>query len=195
MPCTEAAGLSDADLDALADLAVLTLRAALLDTAPAAQPELAHLGRPGASFVTLKQQGRLRGCVGSLAPHRALREDVVANALAAAFRDPRFTPLAAHELDATELAVSVLTPATALAFASEDELYAALRPGVDGLIIEHAGRRATYLPAVWELLPEPRHFIAELRRKAAIAPDLALTALSVSRYSTRQSRVVRLAPG
>lgn len=142
---------------------------------------------PGACFVTLKQQDRLRACIGTLAAHRALRDDVAATALAAALRDPRFAPLAAHELPLTEVQVSVLSAPAMLRFANERDLFEQLRPGVDGLIIEHQGRSATYLPSVWEQLPECGLFVQELRRKAGIASSVALTALRVRRYTTQHS--------
>jgi uncharacterized protein len=139
-------------------------------SAPAASGSPA-LRAPGASFVTLTQAGRLRGCIGSLEAWRPLADDVCANAVAAAFADPRFAPLAAEELPATRVEVSLLTPAEPIVFAGEDELLASLRPGVDGVILECGGRRATFLPQVWQQLPEPRQFLAQLKRKAGLAPD------------------------
>jgi AmmeMemoRadiSam system protein A len=130
----------------------------------------AWLAEPGATFVTLRTQGELRGCVGSLEARRALREDVPANAVAAAFHDLRFPPLAAGEWGALRVEVSELSAATPLPFAAEDELRAALRPGVDGLILDHRGRRATFLPQVWEQLPDPADFLRHLKLKAGLPP-------------------------
>jgi len=140
------------------------------------------LARPGASFVTLHLEGRLRGCIGSLAPVRGLGEDVAENAVAAALRDPRFSPLPTAEWVRCELEVSVLSAPKPLYFGDEAELLAQLRPGEDGVILEYEGRRATFLPQVWEGLPEKRAFLAELMRKAGIAADTRLARCKVSRY-------------
>lgn len=145
---------------------------------------LAHaaLEAPGASFVTLTQYGALRGCIGSLEAHRPLIRDVRENALAAAFRDPRFAPLIATELDITRVEVSLLTPATALTFQSEADLLAQLRPGIDGLILRYGERRGTFLPQVWESLPEPRDFLAQLKRKTGLPADFWHGDINVARY-------------
>lgn len=140
------------------------------------------LDRPGATFVTLHKAGRLRGCIGSLQPHRALREDVRANAEAAAFRDPRFEPLTFDELRQIDIEVSLLSPLEDLTFASEQALLDQLRPGVDGLVLEHEGHRGTFLPQVWETLPTPAAFLRELKRKAGLAPDFWDPAVRVARY-------------
>lgn len=135
----------------------------------------AWLDAPGASFVTLTlgrvPGGALRGCIGSLEARRPLREDVEANAVAAALHDPRFAPLTARELDDTVVEVSVLSAPAALPAADEAELLARLRPGVDGVVLSACGRRATFLPQVWEQLPDPADFLARLRRKAGLPAD------------------------
>ena len=135
----------------------------------------AWLDAPGASFVTLTSGrapgGALRGCIGSLEARRPLREDVEANAVAAALHDPRFAPLTARELDDTLVEVSVLSAPAALPAADEAELLARLRPGVDGVVLSACGRRATFLPQVWEQLPDPADFLARLRRKAGLPAD------------------------
>lgn len=129
------------------------------------------LKAPGACFVTLKKKGRLRGCIGSPEAHRPLIADVAENGFAAAFRDPRFPALAAGELADVAVSVSVLSPQVAMAVADEADLLAQLRPGVDGLIIQDAGRRALFLPSVWESLPRPEQFLAHLKAKAGMRPD------------------------
>lgn len=126
---------------------------------------------PGASFVTLKRGGALRGCVGSPEAWRLLVADVVDNAVKAAFHDPRFTPLGQAELNDLDISVSVLSQPQPLAFADEADLLRQLRPRVDGLIIEDGPHRALFLPAVWEMLPEPRQFLAELKRKGGMGTD------------------------
>ena len=135
----------------------------------------AWLDAPGASFVTLTSGrapgGALRGCIGSLEARRPLREDVEANAVSAALHDPRFAPLSARELDDTVVEVSVLSAPAALPAADEAELLARLRPGVDGVVLSACGRRATFLPQVWEQLPDPADFLARLRRKAGLPAD------------------------
>ena len=143
----------------------------------------AALDRPGATFVTLKQDGELRGCIGSLEAHRLLAIDVRRNALAAAFNDPRFAPLAAGELDVTTVEVSLLSPASRFAVADEEDLLARLEPGVDGIVLELGRRRATFLPQVWESLPDPRDFIGALKRKAGMPANFWSPEMRVSRYT------------
>lgn len=126
------------------------------------------LDEPGASFVTLSIGGRLRGCIGSLEVYRGLGEDVVANARAAAFRDPRFPALGAHELSAVRIEVSVLSAPEPMAVTSRSEALAALVPGRDGVILTSGGHRATFLPQVWEQLPQPEDFLGALTRKAGL---------------------------
>jgi len=152
------------------------------DPLPPGRPVPDWLGVPGATFVTLTQHGQLRGCIGSLEAHRTLLDDVGANARAAAFGDPRFPPLSAEELAHTRVEVSILTPAEPMNFRDEADCLAQLRPGVDGVILEHGWHRATFLPQVWEQLPEPRQFMANLKRKAGLATDFWAPDLRVSRY-------------
>lgn len=151
------------------------------------------LKQRGASFVTLQQDQRLRGCIGTLTACRALAEDVTCNARSAALDDPRFLPLSAIELSETSVSVAVLTTPEAIMFRDEEELYRQLRPCIDGLIVSHRQQRATYLPAVWEQLPAPPDFVAELRKKAGISPALPTTALTFERYNTQHSPILNLA--
>ncbi len=143
-----------------------------------------RLRAPGASFVTLHRQGRLRGCIGSLTAQRPLLEDIVHNAHAAAFHDPRFPSMTAAELDDLTLHIAVLQPAQVLNFHSEAELLAQLRTGIDGLILQDGAHRATFLPAVWESLPEPREFLKRLKEKAGLAPDYWSDSIQAWRYTT-----------
>lgn len=156
---------------------------------------LAHpaLDHPGATFVTLLREGTLRGCIGSLEARRALAADVRANAVAAAFRDPRFPPLTAREFPETSVEVSLLSPSQRVAMVDEEDLLVQLRPGVDGLVLEYGHRRATFLPQVWESLPEPRHFLAALKRKAGLATDFWSAELSVARYSVIKWKEIEFA--
>lgn len=143
----------------------------------------AALQAPGASFVTLHCNGELRGCIGNLMPARPLALDVVGNAYAAAFRDPRFPPLTASEFDALTIHISLLSPMEPLQFESEEELIAQLRPGIDGLVLEEPPRRGTFLPAVWESLPDPRDFLRQLKLKAGLPANYWSRTLRAQRYT------------
>ncbi len=145
----------------------------------------AILAADGACFVTLKQDGELRGCIGSLEARRPLARDIAYNAWAAARHDPRFTPVVPAELPRLRVSVSVLTPPEPLPFDDEEDLLRRLRPGVDGLILAHARGRGTFLPEVWAELPDPRRFLAHLKRKAGLPPDHSLRGVAVSRYRSR----------
>jgi len=149
-------------------------------------PERAFLQRPGASFVTLRSAGSLRGCIGSLQARRALGADVRANAVAAAFDDPRFAPLRASEYGEIDVEVSLLSSASPLPVASECDLHAQLRAGVDGLILEAGGRRSTFLPQVWDMLPSARDFVDELKRKAGLRREFWSEELRFSRYTVEK---------
>ena len=146
----------------------------------------AELSQPGASFVTLTQNGQLRGCIGSLEPYRTLAVDVAENALAAAFRDPRFAPLERDELARTRIEVSLLGAAQAIDFACEEDAIAQLRPGIDGVILNHGSRRATFLPQVWESLPDRRRFLAQLKLKAGLPADFWDAAIRLARYEVKK---------
>lgn len=149
-------------------------------------PQSPTLNRPGATFVTLHgPDGALRGCIGRLEACRALGEDVRANALAAAFEDPRFAPVNAQEWPGIQVEVSLLDAPEPLRAQSEAETLAALRPGIDGVIFEWRGARATFLPQVWEQLPDPTTFMAALKRKAGLAADFWADDVRLSRYRVR----------
>ncbi|GMU64696.1 MAG: hypothetical protein AMXMBFR36_09700 [Acidobacteriota bacterium] len=186
MPSPEAPPLAAEERSALLDIAWRAVRAGLdvpwIEVDLAALPP--RLGEPGASFVSLHREGRLRGCMGRLEATRPLAEDVAGNARAAAYFDPRFPALAAEEFAGLELEISVLTPAVPLEITSEAQLLAALRPGVDGLILAERQRRATFLPTVWRELPDPRDFLGHLKRKAGLPADYWSESLRFERYST-----------
>jgi len=164
---------------ALVELAWAAIDGGLADGARRRAPKTLDLGAvpielraPGATFVTLEKAGGLRGCIGSLQAHRPLVDDLTQNAYAAAFRDPRFAPLEPAERQDVSLSISLLTPPALIGgLASEADLLAALRPGVDGLILADGPRRATFLPQVWEQLPAPADFVARLKAKAGLPAD------------------------
>lgn len=140
------------------------------------------LQQSAATFVTLTKDGKLRGCIGSLSAHRPLGEDVAENARRAAFHDPRFPALAREEWPRCKVEVSLLSPPKPLHFADEADLLALVRPGEDGLILECEGRRATFLPQVWETIPQAQRFLHELRGKAGVSADVPFSRCRVLRY-------------
>jgi len=159
-------------------------------TVTAAETTAGVLQQTGASFVTLTQQGQLRGCIGSLEACRPLIIDIKANAIAAALHDPRFAPLTLTELEITQLEVSVLSPMQPLHFVSEEIALAQLRPGVDGVIFEFGRYRSTFLPQVWEQLPNTRQFMAHLKHKAGLAPDFWAADIRLQRYTVSKFKEV-----
>lgn len=146
-------------------------------------PKASWLAEPGASFVTLTRQGELRGCIGTLEAHRPLGLDVRENAVAAAFRDPRFMPLSRAEFEDIRVEVSLLSPAEPMTVAREEDALAALRPNIDGVVFEYGHFRSTFLPQVWEQLPEPAEFLAHLKRKAGLSMDFWSEHVRLSRYT------------
>lgn len=147
-------------------------------------PEI--LAAPGACFVTLTRRGVLRGCIGTLDACRPLHEDVRENAIGAAFRDSRFSPLRADEFADLCIGVSLLGAAEALLASSEAEACESLVPHADGVILQFAGRRATFLPQVWEQLPEPAVFLAHLMQKAGLPANFWSPDLRLYRYQVRK---------
>ena len=149
-----------------------------------AQPafDFPWLGQAGATFVTLTREGRLRGCIGSLAPQRPLGADTAENALGAAFRDPRFPALTREEWPRCRVEVSLLSTPKPLRFADEADLLDQVVQGEDGVILELDGKRGTFLPQVWEGIPDKKAFLRELLKKAGLPPDTRLARCRVSRY-------------
>jgi AmmeMemoRadiSam system protein A len=129
------------------------------------------LTEPGACFVTLRKGGELRGCIGSLEAHRSLAEDLIENARSAAHRDPRFSPLQRNELDVVRFEVSLLSPLEQLEVKTEEAAIAALRPGLDGVLLQWGTYRGVFIPKMWKQLPDPLEFLAFLRRKAGLSPE------------------------
>jgi AmmeMemoRadiSam system protein A len=149
-------------------------------------PAAPFLDEPGATFVTLRLNGELRGCIGSLEAERPLRDDVARNARAAALRDPRFPPLSGEELEEVDVEVSLLSPAQPLSFRDEQDLLRQLETERPGLVLEHGRRRSTFLPQVWEQLPDPRDFLRHLKAKAGLPPDFWSDEIRVSFYTVEK---------
>ena len=187
MSSTNAACLEPVDRRTLLALALDSIGHGLstgraLDVDPSAYPEALQEQR--ATFVTLHRRGLLRGCIGHLQAVTSLVVDVADNAFAAAFRDPRFPAVAEHELADLRIAISILSPPQPMTFSSESDLIGQLNPGSDGLILEDNGARGTFLPSVWEQLPEPSTFMRHLKQKAGLAPDYWSDTVKISRYYT-----------
>ena len=139
-----------------------------------------------ATFVTLQKNGELRGCIGMLEPIRPLAEDIAHNAFAAAFSDPRFPPLAEHELDQLDIHISILGTPEAMFFDSEQDLIDQLRPGEDGLIMTEGHRRGTFLPSVWESLTQPQAFVSHLKLKSGLPENYWSDDIQIKRYSVEE---------
>jgi len=147
------------------------------------RPEGGLRERRGA-FVTLTLQGRLRGCIGALESSEPLAETVADCARGAALRDPRFNPVRKAELTELVLEVSVLTLPRAMTICSRDDLLQQLRPYRDGLLLEYGSRRSTFLPQVWEQLPEPELFLSQLLEKAGLPGDYWSGEMRFRRYQS-----------
>lgn len=152
-----------------------------------------------ATFVTIKRNGDLRGCIGALEARRALVADVAHHGHAVALHDPRFPAVTPDEIDALDIHIAVLTPPQPVPVASQGELLRLLRPGIDGLILIEGARRATFLPAVWETLPTPSGFLDQLKRKAGLPSPYWSETLRFERYTTESfgaaSRAIAASPG
>lgn len=129
------------------------------------------LNQLGATFVTLNLDGQLRGCIGSLEAYRNLLDDLVSNAKAAAFEDPRFYPLTQDEFERVDIEISLLTPSEPIAYKDTQDLKSKITPNEDGIILELDGRRATFLPQVWEQLPSFEQFFSHLCQKAGLGSE------------------------
>jgi len=176
----------------LVDIAIEAIREQL-GLARAAERSDPWLRQPAATFVTLREDGELRGCIGSIDARRPLGQDVAHNARAAAFKDPRFAPVGRDEVDALDVEVSLLSAREPFAAASEVDALAQLRPGIDGVYLEYGGASATFLPQVWESLPDPLVFLGELRRKAGLSarfwhPDVKLSRYTVEKFRDERPR-------
>ena len=169
---------------------LLSLARAAIDAAlggpplPPGEPE-PWLDAPGACFVTLTQGGQLRGCIGNILPQGSLRDAVIRNAQSSALRDPRFRPLTRDELDHTRIEISLLSAMESIPADSEAALLAALRPGVDGLLLTARGRSAVFIPSVWDQLPDKREFLDHLRAKGHFPRDRWLPDTQAERFTAQ----------
>jgi len=175
---------SDVSLDEAGQTLLRIARAAIESKlfGSASMPDAPWLKQNGATFITLTRDGALRGCIGSLEAARPLGDDAAQNAIAAGFRDPRFPPLTAAEWPGIRVEVSLLSSTKPMRFADEADLLAQIRQGEDGIILECDGRRATFLPQVWESIADKRQFLAELARKAGLPGEVRLGRCRVWRY-------------
>ena len=123
------------------------------------------------TFVTLTIGGKLRGCIGHIIPQEALIEGIRINAINAAFKDPRFRPLSKNEWKRVKIEVSILTEPEILSYSDADDLLKKLRPGIDGVIIKKGYHQSTFLPQVWEQLPQKEEFLNHLCLKAGLDGD------------------------
>ncbi|MDO7596084.1 MAG: AmmeMemoRadiSam system protein A [Pseudomonadota bacterium] len=139
---------------------------------------------PRATFVTLQKYGQLRGCIGMLEASRPLADDIAHNSYAAAFTDPRFPPVTEDELEELNIHISILNPAELIYCTSEAELLTLLRPNIDGLILDDGIHKATFLPSVWESLPDPADFVHNLKIKAGLKEHYWSASLRAYRYTT-----------
>ena len=152
----------------------------------AALPDAPFLDEPGATFVTLRLDGELRGCIGTLEAEHPLRHDVARNARNAAMRDPRFEPLGEQELAGLSIEVSLLSTPEPLSFADEEDLTRQVEARRHGLVLEYGRHRSTFLPQVWEQLPDARDFLRHLKAKAGLPPDFWSEEIRVSRYAVEK---------
>lgn len=141
-----------------------------------------YLNENGAAFVTLKYKEQLRGCIGSIMAHKKLLDDIIENAESAAFSDPRFTPLSSNELADLRVEVSVLSEPEILEYSDFDDLVQKVQPNIDGLILKHGVYHGTFLPQVWEQLPNPKDFLEHLCMKAGADPSIYKEHPAIYRY-------------
>lgn len=144
----------------------------------------AELQQNFATFVTLHKNGNLRGCIGALEAYQPLINDIAEHAYAAAFNDPRFPKLEQSEYDQIDIEISVLSIPEEIEFTDENDLLNKIRPGIDGLILEHGYNRGTFLPSVWEQLPDKKDFLNHLKMKAGLPTSWWDDKAKISCYET-----------
>ena len=144
----------------------------------------AVLNEIGASFVTLEKRGNLRGCIGSIVAYRELIDDLISNAYMSAYKDPRFQPLRESEISEIEIKISLLSEPVEIDFTDEEDLLEKIVQNKDGIIISDLGKRAVYLPSVWEQLPDKRIFLYSLKQKAGLSPEHFSNTFKAYRFYT-----------
>lgn len=127
-----------------------------------------ELAKKAATFVTLTQNGNLRGCVGSLLPKKKIYQDVINNALMAGFGDTRFTPVKESELTTIKIEISILSNAEPYIYNNYEELIHNIKPNIHGVIIQQGFNQATYLPQVWQEIGSKEDFLSSLCQKAGL---------------------------
>jgi uncharacterized protein len=183
----EADALGPAERRQLLEVARQTVRIGLHERTlrlPTPTEVAPALHRPGASFVTLRRNGDLLGCIGSMEPKHPLFEDVARNAYGSAFSDPRLPSVSHHDFVQMSVKISVLGALSPMSVRDLAELASIVRPLVDGLLVMAGMRRGTFLPSVWEQVPDPERFLALLWEKAALAPGSWPDDLEIYRYQT-----------
>ena len=186
---TEADKLTEEEGKHLVETARKTIQKALFNPKDKSEPDppsSPKFQERRGTFVTLTLNGALRGCIGHIIPQESLIEGVRVNAMNAAFRDPRFRPLSQSEFEKIRVEVSILTAPKPLAYTDANDLLAKLKPGTDGLIIRKGYHQATFLPQVWEQLPNKKDFLTHLCLKAGLAGDAwAYDQLEVHTYQVQ----------
>jgi uncharacterized protein len=186
---SEADKLTEEEGKHLVETARATIQKALFNPKDKSEPDAVSSPRfqeRRGTFVTLTLNGALRGCIGHIIPQESLIEGVRVNAMNAAFRDPRFRPLGQNEFEKVKVEVSILTEPKPLPYTDANDLLSKLRPGTDGLIIRQGYHQATFLPQVWEQLPNKRDFLTHLCLKAGLAGDAwAYDKLEVHTYQVQ----------
>ncbi len=185
MPLMPSTKLTLKDKKTLLDTARHAIQYGLIyHTAP--KMELAkyssNLQALGASFVTLKENNQLRGCIGSLTAYQALIQDVAEHAFLAAFNDHRFPPVNHLEEPLIHISISILSPSKPIIFTSQQDLISKLNPGSDGLILEYKEYKGTFLPSVWQQLPTAKEFLNQLKIKAGLSENFWSDEMKISRY-------------
>jgi len=160
-----------------------------------ARPAGKRFEEPAATFVTVTREGRLHGCIGSIAPRRSLADDVEENAVAAAFMDPRSSAFREEWIPEMGVEVTVLGPLEPIRFTGEEDLLGKIVPHEDGLVLRWGHFRGTFLPQVWESLPEPRIFLDELKNKAGLPRDFWAGDVEVFRFRVQKWGDRRAHPG
>lgn len=186
---SEADKLTEEEGKHLVEMARKTIQKALFNPKDKSEPDSVSSQKfqeRRGTFVTLTINGALRGCIGHIIPQESLIEGVRVNAMNAAFRDPRFRPLSQNEFEKIKVEVSILTEPKPLPYTDANDLLSKLRPGTDGLIIRKGYHQATFLPQVWEQLPNKRDFLTHLCLKAGLAGDAwAYDKLEVHTYQAQ----------